>query len=340
VKPYYDHGGITIYHGDCLEILPEVVADESVDLVLTDPPYGKVAKADFDHAWTNREKFLHACPAWIDAIVGAIKPNGTLFWFAWPSLAGRIEARIAERMNILAHIVWVKPGPRTQKVRAESLRAPIPESERIIMAERFGADSFALGESAWAKKCDECRSFVFEPLRKYLADEFAALGWTSDDLNNICGTASMAGRHYTARSQWCLPTKEHYLKLQRAASYGHLRREYGHLRREYEDLRREYEDLRRYFDCRSGDQKTDIWRFPVEAERCGHPTQKPRGIISYMVRLSCRPNGLVLDPFMGSGTTLRAAKDLGRRAIGIEIEERYCEMAAKRLQQEVLKFEE
>jgi len=65
-----------------------------------------------------------------------------------------------------------------------------------------------------------------------------------------------------------------------------------------------------------------------------HPTQKPVSLMRWCVE---KANGqIILDPFMGSGTTLRAAKDLGRKAIGIEIEERYCEIAVQRLAQEVL----
>lgn len=67
-----------------------------------------------------------------------------------------------------------------------------------------------------------------------------------------------------------------------------------------------------------------------------HPTVKPVSLLSRLVQLSSLPGETVLDPFMGSGTTLRAAKDLGRKAIGIELEERYCEIAARRLDQEVL----
>jgi site-specific DNA-methyltransferase (adenine-specific) len=67
-----------------------------------------------------------------------------------------------------------------------------------------------------------------------------------------------------------------------------------------------------------------------------HPTQKPVEIITPLIEYSCPADGMVLDPFMGSGTTLVAARQLGRRAIGIEVEEKYCAAAVKRLRQQAL----
>jgi DNA modification methylase len=68
----------------------------------------------------------------------------------------------------------------------------------------------------------------------------------------------------------------------------------------------------------------------------GHPTPKPLNLMRELIQIMS--DGTILDPFMGSGTTLRAAKDLGRKAIGIEIEERYCEIAANRMAQAVMEL--
>lgn len=69
-----------------------------------------------------------------------------------------------------------------------------------------------------------------------------------------------------------------------------------------------------------------------------HPTQKPVALMRWIVGRNTQPGDLVLDPYMGSGPVARACMDLGRRYVGIEIEERYCEIAATRLAQEVLDF--
>jgi len=87
-----------------------------------------------------------------------------------------------------------------------------------------------------------------------------------------------------------------------------------------------------------GAKATGIYN-PPSSTFNGHPTPKPIEWMKWCVNLGSLLGETVLDPFMGSGTTLRAAKDLDRKAIGIEIEERYCEIAAKRLSQEVFDFE-
>lgn len=97
-----------------------------------------------------------------------------------------------------------------------------------------------------------------------------------------------------------------------------------------------------YIACGMGARPTAkaIWHpgMHVTGELFDHPCPKPIEFMVWVIQTATLPGESIIDPFMGSGTTLVAAKDLGRSAVGIEIEEKYCEIAAKRLSQEVLEF--
>ncbi len=308
-----------------------------MDAVVTDPPYFKVKDEEWDRQWESESSFLdwigELCAEWYRLL----KPNGSLFVFASPSMSARVELKIAEAFNVLNRITWRKhdgtdnKGGLWSRANKDIFRSFFPASESIIFAEHYGADNAAKGETGYGAKCDELRGFVFEPLRKYLADEWERAGLKQDDANKACGTASMAGRHFFSRSQWCLPTEQHYEALRK-----HANSQGGdYLRREYEDLRREYEDLRRPFKVTPDVPYTDIWDFKTVAAYNGkHPCEKPVALMQHIVTTSTISGAVVLDCFMGSGSTGVACARTGREFIGIEKDGEWFLKAQERLKRE------
>ena len=340
--PYYQHAGVTVYHGDCLAVLPELPAN-SVDLILTDPPFFKVKGEAWDNQWAKPSDFL----AWLDCVlvefVRILKPNGSLYMFASPQMGARVECLVAGRFEVLTNIRWRKAEGRHKASCKEELRAFFPASETIIFAEHFGADNAAKGEAGYERKCDELRGFIFEPVRKYLDDERVRCGVSKKDIEAATGTQMCS--HWFTQSQWALPTAEHYATLQALFNrsgggeflrkeYEELRKEYEELRKEYEELRKEYEELRRPFSVSSKVPYTDVWDFETVGNHPGkHICEKPDPLLRHMIAASSKPGGVVLDAFGGSGSTANAARALGRSAISIEIDERWCLRQAQLLSQ-------
>ena len=286
----------------------KTLPDCSVDAVVTDPPYYRVKDEDWDCQWDDPAAFL----AWLDQVAEQwqrlLKPNGSLYCFASPQMAARVEVMLGQRFQVLNSLVWLKPHGRHDNACKEDLRAYFPATERIIFAEQFGADGSALHGSGWADQCAELRAGVFEPLRQYLLEERNKAGITNRQVDECLGTSGMAG-HYFGTSQWELPTEDAYGKMRQLFNSGP----------NIQYLRRDYEDLRRPFSVTRFDPFTDVWVFGTVKPRAGkHPCEKPQALLRHIIKSSTRPGAVVLDSFAGSGATGQACLALGRKFIGIE----------------------
>jgi site-specific DNA-methyltransferase (adenine-specific) len=314
-----------------MDVLP-MLADNSIDLILTDPPYFKVKNEVWDRQWENPKSFL----GWLDCVLEefarVLKPNGSLYLFASPKMAARVECLVSERLNVLNRIRWVKEAGWHNKAEKEGLRSYLSPWEEIIFAEHYGADNIAKGEAGYAARCEELRGFVFEPLRAYLDSERRHAGFNFEMVRQAVGCAVGSGlpSHWFTSSQWMLPTSQNYQKLRTSFNAGGG----DYLRREYEDLRREYEDLRRPFSVSADVPYTDVWDFPTVSHYPGkHPCEKPQALLQHIIQASSRPGALVLDCFAGTGSTGLACLATGRKFTGVECEPRYYCHALQRIEE-------
>lgn len=326
-EPYYQDEFVTLYHGDCLEH-PEWWT--GADVMVTDPPYFGVKPDAWDNQWGGADEFLAWMGEWLQIAKSALPANASIWVFASPQMATAVETEVGKWFRVLNNARWLKDVSRLNKFDLSQARSFLSPWEAVIFAEQF-ADEY--GEQAKALHRE-----VFAPLGRYMQTEWERAGWKASQLGKALGYDGALPVRWAEGSS--LPTKEAYeaareLLNQDGGEY--LRREYEDLRREYEDLRREYEDLRRPFTITSRAYSTDVWNFQTVKPSPGkHPCEKPLPMLEHMIAVSSRAGATILDPFAGSGSTLAAAKRLGRKAVGVELEERYCEIAARRLSQGVL----
>jgi len=174
----------------------------------------------------------------------------------------------------------------------------------------------------------------WESVRKYLYDQRMIMGWDVPTMKRIAGHSDLNRDHWTGKSQWNMPTEEVYNRFREAARNKAFKKEYEEIKKEYEEIKKEFYKTRAYFDSEHSKDIRDVLRFDrVQGkDRHGHPTPKPVDMLELIMKTSATKTSIILDPFLGSGSTLIACEKTGRRCYGLELDPDYCDVIVQRYQ--------
>lgn len=354
-----------LIHGDCLEVMRRMEPD-SVDAIVTDPPYGlRFMGKEWDHG-------LPGVPFWEEALRVA-KPGAHLLAFGGTRTHHRLMCAIEDAgWEIRDTLMWVYGSgfPKSHNLKGEHEgwgTALKPAWEPIIMARKPLCGTVAENVEKWgtgAINVDGCRI----PVKDTRSGGFGKghRPWIKGDIGNntvyedklgrwpanlihdgseevLAGFPKAPGQMGDVRgTENSVPGYSG--GLGRSPFYGRLGDSGSAARFFYcakaSRAEREagLEGMEvKHVTCRplsdDEDDRTIQERLHGRKARNHHPTVKPLALMRYLCRLVTPPNGLILDPFAGSGTTGIAANLEGFRFVGIEKDQSYCEIAEKRLAQ-------
>ena len=312
-----------IYNEDCLEGMKRIPAG-SVDLVLTDPPYN-IGIAE----WDKIPNYIEWCGKWFIECQRVLKDNGSFYW--WHNDVAQI-AQLMEwirqntRFVFNSFCIWDKGD-----FRALAWKNP---SEKNNLR-------------SWFNTCEYCLFYTFQDetglstvmldtnnfqtMRRYFKGLREYTGLNKKQILERIGQSADHCFRWNS-SQWNMPTPETYQQLIDVFDIDEWEgfREYESLRQEYESLRQEYESLR--YTHNLDTNHNNVWRSQERNNGKQHPTQKPNDLMERIIKTSSREGDIVLDPFMGSGSTAIACISTNRNYIGFELDETYFNIAKERIQ--------
>jgi DNA modification methylase len=216
-------------------------------------------------------------------------------------------------------IVWAKPSGFGQK--SELQRQYTSNTERALF--------FFIGEQGFNNNANNYWD-GWEPIRSWLDNERKLSGLTTDQCNSICGKKNMTQSAFT-KGGFRLLLQEDYEKLRDATQGQFFKREYDQIKREYNEIKREFYSTRSFFD-NSHDNMNEVWQANkvTGEERHSHATPKPLELMQRVMKSSAPEQGLVLEPFGGSGSTLIGAEQTGRICYTMELTPAYVDVIVKR----------
>lgn len=329
---------LKLYKGDCLEIMSNI-PDKSVDLVLCDLPYGLTDCSwdtiiPFEQLWKQYRRVL--------------KINGTAILFGnQPFMSDLVNSNKSE----YSHTWYWKKNYMTGALSAKKMPMRCIEEVAVFRCNAVGKNNMGLHLN----------------LREYFFSELEKSGLKRKDVDKILNS-SMSSHYFTRGQQFAIPSKENYEKLQAATgcfkrSYEDIKAEYGSQgstkgdfnftynpqgvrKMDKPQIKVEHENnqssvyssakLKTYMQTMTGYPKNllEIDGVNPSVKDRLHPTQKPVELLEYLIKTYSNEGETVLDNCMGSGSTGVAAINTNRKFIGIELDEKYFNIAESRLKKQ------
>jgi site-specific DNA-methyltransferase (adenine-specific) len=301
-----------LFFGDCL-IERDKIESGSVDLILTDLPYGTMKGRDYSKQPNQKEGSKTAQDHNWDEIL----PTKKVF-----EIANRILRKNGK-------MILTAQDPFSTELKNNTL-PNLPYNYSCIWEKSNFANCLLINKACtnfyediliFSKTHDLGKS---HPLIDYFMAELEKTAMNQSDINKLLGN-KMGGHYFTNGVQFCIPTEINYYKLQKT---GYFKKSYAEIKDIDDQFKTKFAST---FNLWEGNKyKSNIFKY--ERSEVGyHPTQKPVKLLEDLVKTFSNENDLVVDLTMGSGSTGVACKNTNRSFIGIEKDENYFKIAEQRI---------